>query len=236
MKFLSPLIFGKFIKRYKRFFADVSIGEDLPQIVVAHNANTGSMKNCLGPGWKAALSFHDSEKRKLKYTLEMLHNGETWIGLNTMKTNSIAIEGIKNGTIKELQGYSTIKPEIKIGNSRIDILLTNDLNEQCYVEVKSVTYTIGKNAYFPDSVSTRGQKHLRELMALKGQGIRSVLLFIVQREDCDDFIIENPVDPEYSALLLEAIDCGVEALVYQCKLSVTEIILNRKLNINKKAH
>lgn len=231
MKFKNPLIPGLFIKRYKRFFADITVGE---AVVVAHTANTGTMKNCLGENWPALLSYHDSPTRKLKYSFEMISNGKSWIGINTSVTNALAIEAIKNGTIKELQGYSGLKPEAKIGQSRIDILLSNELPvlEQCYVEVKNVTLIDDAgNCLFPDAVTERGQKHLRELIELKSQGIRTVMLFIVQREDCEVFKIENTIDPLYCQLLKEAIAVGVEVLVYQCRLDPEEILVHRRLEI-----
>jgi sugar fermentation stimulation protein A len=229
MKFNTPLISGFFIKRYKRFFADIQVKDE---IVIAHTANTGSMKNCLGENWPALLSFHDSPTRKLKYSFEMIFNGKTWIGINTSLANGLAIEAIKNGTIKELQGYSDLKPEAKIGQSRIDILLSNDGSDQCYVEVKNVTLINDEDhCLFPDSITERGQKHLRELMDLKEKGIRTVMLFIVQREDCSSFKIDNSIDLVYCHLLKKAINHGVEILVYQCKLTPLEIIVHKKLEI-----
>ena len=229
MKFKTPLISAFFIKRYKRFLADFTIEE---KIVVAHTANTGSMKNCLGENWPALLSFNDSPTRKLKYSFEMISNGHSWIGINTSLTNALAIEAIKNGTISELLGYKDLRPEVKIGNSRIDILLSNGENDLCYVEVKSVTLVNDEDqCLFPDAVTVRGQKHLNELMDLREKGIRAVMLFIVQREDCSFFKIENTIDPIYCNLLKEAIIKGVEVLVYQCKLSPHEILVHRKLKL-----
>lgn len=229
MKFTTPLHSGTFIKRYKRFFADIQVGNE---IVVAHTANTGSMKTCLGENWPALMSFHDSPTRKLKYSFEMIHNGKTWIGINTSNTNRLAIEAIENGTIKELQGYSHLRPEAKIGNSRIDILLSNGESDLCYVEVKNVTL-INENGdcIFPDAVTERGQKHLNELLSLKEKGIRTVMLFIVQREDCENFNVNQEIDKEYSRLLKEVISKGVEVLVYQCSMKPEEIKVSKKLNI-----
>lgn len=229
MKFKSTLIAGQFIKRYKRFFADNFVAGE---VVVAHTANTGTMKSCLGENWPTLLSYHDSPTRKLKYSLEMISNGKTWIGVNTSLTNSLAIEAIKNGTISELQGYSDLKPEAKIGKSRIDILLSNGTNDQCYVEVKNVTLSDDEgHCLFPDAVTERGQKHLEELIDLKSNGIRAVLLFVVQREDCFVYKIENSIDPDYCDLLKKAIKNGVEVLVYRCKLTPKEIIIDKKLEI-----
>jgi len=230
MKFNPPLIAGKFKKRYKRFFADIDLSGET---VVSHTANTGSMKTCLGEDWPVLLSFHDSPTRKLKYSLEMISNGKTWIGINTSITNSLAINAIKDGTVVELQGYDEIKPEAKIGNSRIDILLTKKASgEHCYVEVKNVTLIDEEgHCLFPDAVTERGQKHLGELLALKRKGIRAVMLFIVQREDCHSFKLHNPIDPVYSQLLQEVIKEGVEVLVYQCQLSPEEIKVHHRINL-----
>ena len=230
MEFKQSLQLGVFKKRYKRFFADILINNEL---VIAHTANTGSMTSCLGEDWNALVSYHDSPTRKLKYSLEMTHNGKSWIGVNTSITNSLAIEAIQNGVISELANYEEIKPEVKIGNSRIDILLSNG-TYKCYVEVKNVTLVNHDgHCLFPDSVSERGQKHLRELIEIKQNGSRAVLLFIVQREDCHSFNVHQDIDVKYRELLLTAMDCGVEVLVYQCKLSPLEIIVNKKLPILK---
>lgn len=229
MKFKTTLHSGIFQKRYKRFFADIKMGEE---IIVAHCANTGTMKSCLAEGWQALMSFHDSPTRKLKYSFEMINNGVSWIGINTSMTNHIAIEGIKNGVIKELQGYQDLRPEAKIGQSRIDILLSNGDLDQCYVEVKNVTLIDELNhCLFPDSVTERGLKHLGELLDLKRQGIRTVMLYIVQREDCHAFKLEQSIDPLYCKKLKEVMKEGVEVLVYQCKLSPEEIYVHKKLEI-----
>ncbi|MCP4914969.1 MAG: DNA/RNA nuclease SfsA [Oligoflexia bacterium] len=224
MKFENKLIKGKILKRYKRFLADIELEDG--EVVVAHTANTGSMKTCWEPGWKVLCSYHDNPKRKLKYSLEMTNNGNTWIGVNTSLPNKLAMEAIANGTIKELDGYETIKPEAKIGQSRIDILLKDGPTEQCYVEVKNVTM-LGEDetGIFPDSVSTRGQKHLRELTDLVGQGIRACMLYVVQREDVNSFSPADEIDPEYGELLRAAAKAGVEILAYQCKLTPSKIEL-----------
>ena len=229
MKFKNKLIKGTFLKRYKRFFTDVEIESG---IIVAHTANTGTMKSCLGDHWPVLLSFHDSPTRKLKYSLEMIHNQKSWIGINTSRTNALAIEAIQNGLISELQGYQYLKPEVKIGSSRIDILLSNSEHDQCFVEVKNVTLiNENRECLFPDAVTERGQKHLNELIEIKNLGHRAVLLFIVQREDCDSFLLENEIDQKYCSLLKLALSKGVELLVYQCKLNPEEIVVHKKLVI-----
>lgn len=229
MKLKAPLQSGIFQKRYKRFFSDILIGD---KIVIAHTANTGRMETCLQEGWMAMVSFHDSPTRKLKYSFEMINNGKTWIGINTSLTNSLAIEAIKNGVIKELQGYSDLRPEVKVGKSRIDILLSNSESDQCYVEVKNVTLIDeAGHCLFPDAVTERGLKHLEELLVLKRQGIRTVMLFVVQREDCHSFKIEQAIDKAYCNKLKEILLAGVEVLVYQCTVSPEEILIHKKLTI-----
>lgn len=229
MQFQTSLISGIFQKRYKRFFADVDLNGD---VVIAHVANTGSMKTCMGENWPALMSFHDNPNRKLKYSLEMLNNGKTWIGINTSITNALAIEAIKNGTIPELQGYKDLKPEAKIGNSRIDILLSNSETDLCYVEVKNVTLLDEEgHCTFPDAVTERGQKHLGELLELKEKGIRTVMLFIVQRQDCHYFNRKQSIDKKYYELLKHVESKGVEVLVYQCDLSPQEIKVAKKLEL-----
>ncbi|CBW25895.1 sugar fermentation stimulation protein homolog [Halobacteriovorax marinus SJ] len=229
MKFESNIYRGIILKRYKRFLADIKLSEDTPlhkkgEVIVAHTANTGSMKTCWDENWNVLISYHDNPKRKLKYSLELTHNGDTWIGVNTSLPNKLAMEAIESGVIKELQGYETIKGEEKIGKSRIDIYLYNGKKsepiKECYVEVKNVTL-LGENkrALFPDSVSERGQKHLEELREIKKNGIRACMLYIVQREDVDSFSPASEIDPRYSELLKLAHGEGVEVLVYQCKLN-----------------
>ncbi len=230
VKFSEPLIKGKILKRYKRFLADIELENG--EVITAHTANTGSMKTCWEPGWSVLLSFHDNPKRKLKYSLELTNNGETWIGVNTGLPNKIAIEAIQNGVVKELKGYKSLKPEATIGKSRIDILLSNDGEDPCYVEVKNVTL-LGekKRAIFPDGVSTRGQKHLEELMGLADQGVRAAMLYVVNREDVLEFGPADDIDPRYGELLREAHKKGVEILAYQCAVTPKEIKLTKKIPV-----
>ncbi len=239
MKLPDPLIKGKILKRYKRFLADVELENG--EIITAHTANTGSMKTCWEPGWEVLLSYHDNPKRKLKYSLEMAHNGKTWIGINTSLPNKIAQEAIKNGTIQELQGYRELKPEIKIDQARLDILLhdgevagqPNVFKNPCYVEIKNVTL-LGDNAVslFPDAVSTRGQKHLKQLIQLVKSGARGVMLYVINRQDVQAFAPAQEIDPDYARLLSEAQATGVEVLAYQCQLTPREITLRQPLPVS----
>ena len=220
---------GTILKRYKRFLADITL--DSGEIVVAHVPNTGSMETCWEPGWKVILSESDNPNRKLKYTLEMLHNGTTWIGVNTGNPMKIVMEALKNKMIPELALYDDIKPEVKIGDSRIDLLLKNSNKEECYVELKNVTLLGDNNvALFPDSVSDRGSKHLHELMKIKKSGTRAVMLFIIQRQDVNHFSPAHLIDPAYAKNLKEAYQNGVEILCYQCDLSPDGIELKGRLN------
>jgi sugar fermentation stimulation protein A len=231
LKFESPLIEGTIHKRYKRFLADVELSSG--EIIVAHTANTGSMKTCWEPGWKVLLSYHDNPKRKLKYSLEMTNNTKTWIGINTSLPNKLGAEAILDGTVKELQGYSKIKPEVKIGKSRIDLLLSgsDDLHD-CYVEIKNVTLKgDGTKVLFPDAVTERGQKHLNELMDIIDSGKKAAMLYIVQREDVDSFSPADEIDPKYGELLREAFKKGVLILCYQCKVTPEEIKIIKPLPV-----
>lgn len=227
MKFQHPLKEAILLKRYKRFLADVTVdGESF----TAHVPNTGSMTACWEPNWKCALSVSDNPNRKMAHTLELTHNGETWIGVNTANANKLVHGWLKENRIPELAGYKTIQPEKKIGDSRIDFFLENHATEKpCYVEVKSVTLKLDGIAQFPDAVSERGQKHLKELMALKKEGYRTAMLFVVQREDVSVMKPASSIDKKYAQLLAEAHASGVEILVYQCKINLNEIGFGKSL-------
>jgi sugar fermentation stimulation protein A len=232
MKFEHKVYEGIIQKRYKRFLSDITLKDG--QEVTAHVANTGSMKMCWAPGWKVAVTYVDDPKRKLKYSLQMTHNGKTWIGINTSLTNKLVKEALENEVIKELNGYEKIKPEAKVLDSRIDFLLTSEGEPECYVEVKNVTLISESKkgqGLFPDAVSTRGQKHLKDLIKLKKQGQRAVMLYICQREDIEFFSPASDIDPEYARLLKEAKKNGVEILCYGCSLSKKEIIITKTIEV-----
>lgn len=229
MKWDNPLTEAILLKRYKRFLADVTVGD---KTFTAHVPNTGSMTACWEPNWKCALSVSDNPARKMPHTLELTHNGETWIGVNTANANKVVKNWLKDNLILELSGYKIIQPEKKIGDSRIDFYLEgHESLSPAYVEVKSVTLKLDGVAQFPDAVSERGQKHLRELMDLKRQGYRAVMLYVVQREDVELMRPATSIDKKYSALLKEASAVGVEILVYQCKMSLDEIGFGKSLPI-----
>ena len=220
MEFESPLIRGTLIKRYKRFLADVTL-ENGDQIT-AHTPNTGSMKGCSEPGSTVWLRDTKNPDRKYPLSWEMVEAKlGVLVGINTHLSNSLVAEAIENGTITELQNYDLIRREVKYGeeNSRIDLLLEAAKKPDCYVEVKNVTLVEGDIAYFPDAVTKRGSKHLRELQAMVKQGKRAVIFYCIQREDVKEIRPADDIDPEYGRLLREAISSGVEALAYTAKIS-----------------
>ena len=223
----EKLIKGKLLKRYKRFLADIIL--ENKEIITAHVPNSGAMTSCIEENCDVWLTFHDNPKRKLKYTLELTLINENLICTNTGVANKIAIEAIKNGTIKELQNYTSLKPEQKYGqNSRIDILLENE-NEKCYVEVKSVSLKIDDYLAFPDAVTSRGTKHLNELYEMTLQGHRAVMLYIIQRTDNLPFRLACEIDKKYCELFNEVTKKGVEVLVYQSNIDYENIYINKKI-------
>ena len=229
MKLPQPLHSGTLIRRYKRFLADVELTTG--EIVTAHCPNSGSMMGCALPGNPVLLSFNNSPHRKLHYTWELVKVNDLWVGINTGLPNKLTREAIENGIIRELTGYETIRPEVKYGeNSRIDLLLSGAPG-LCYVEVKNVTLVKDDMALFPDAVTLRGQKHLRELMLMVQAGNRGVIFFVVQRGDACRLAPADAIDPEYGRLLRLAVKNGVEALAYQADVHPREIVLARPLPI-----
>lgn len=220
MEFPKTLTEGRLIKRYKRFLADVEMPDG--SVVVAHCANSGSMLGCKAPGSRVLLSPNTNPKAKLDWRWEMVEVDGALVGINTSHPNRLVEEAIRAGTITELQGYETLRREVKYGvNSRIDILLEGP--GLCYVEVKNVTLKIGSEARFPDAVTARGTKHLAELSQMVADGHRSVMVYLVQRSDCDIFRPATDIDPTYADALVSAQQAGVEILCYTCSLSPTGI-------------
>jgi len=230
MKFENELISGKLIKRYKRFLTDVELDDG--SLVTAHTANTGSMKTAIAPGWSVMLSKSDNPKRKLAYTLELTHNGENWIGVNTSVPNKLAYNAVEEGLIEELRGHDELKREVKIGKSRIDLMARYG-EKKCYIEVKNVSMKVqGENvASFPDSVSTRALKHLHELQGIVQSGGRACMIYIIQREDVDSFTPAYDIDPEYSHEVLKAKRAGVELFALQYSPGPSGIFFKRQLPI-----
>lgn len=224
-----PLTQGTLIRRYKRFLADVRLGNG--KTITAACPNTGSMRSCSEPGSSVYLSVSDNPNRKFKYTWELTQANGTLIGVNTNVPNKLVFRAIKKGQIPELDGYSNIRKEVKYGDrSRIDMLLW-EKDKKCYVEVKNVTLVEESIARFPDAVTQRGAKHLNELMNIIEQGHRAVMFFVVQRGDATLFQPAVDIDPVYAETLKLAFQKGVEILVYQADVSVQEINMGRRLPI-----
>ena len=227
MRFKSRLIRGTLIQRYKRFLADVRLQNG--STVTAHCTNTGSMLGCKEPGSAVYLSRSDNEKRKLAYTWEMIRIDRRWVGINTLHPNRLVAEGIKSGAIRELDGYETIRREVVTRpGTKLDLCLEGSKG-MCFVEVKNVTLAIGGAAAFPDAVTERGTKHLKELIRLRRKGHRAAVLFVVQRQDCDYFSSADEIYPEYGRWLRRALKAGVEVLPYRAKVTPKEIVLVRRL-------
>ncbi|WP_309045061.1 DNA/RNA nuclease SfsA [Marinobacter sediminicola] len=220
MKFPEPLIEGRLIRRYKRFLADVRLpdGEE----VTAHCPNTGSMLGCQPPDGRVWLSRSNNPARKLPFTWELVETAPGMLAcVNTARPNAQAREAIEGGRIHELAGYSHVRSEVKYGEekSRIDLLLSGHNSEpDAWVEVKNATLEESGQGFFPDAVTTRGQKHLRELMAQVALGDRAVLLFVVNHTGIETVRPADHIDPHYGQLLRQACDAGVEVLAYRANL------------------
>ena len=227
-----PLFAATLLKRYKRFLADVRL-DDGTELTV-HTPNTGSMLGCAEPGMRIWLRDTQNPKRKYRYSWEMSEtpDGEK-IGVNTTISNQLVKEAIESGIATELQGYQQILSEVPYGheNSRIDLLLKNDA-QHCYVEIKNVTAADARGrAMFPDAVTQRGTKHLRELKAMAAAGHRAVIFFAIQRGDVTGFRPATEIDPVYAATLADVLAAGVEALAYQAAVTPGEICLQHRLPV-----
>ena len=229
MKTLSPMEQGIFLKRYKRFFADI---EWKGQVITAHVANTGSLKTCGEAGSPCLFTVHDNPKRKLKYSLEMMQAPSgSWVGINTSLPNQLVKQALTDKILPQWKDWDEVQPEFKINaETRLDFRLKKikqKLNPEKhhFIEVKNVTLMRDKKAQFPDAVTTRGQKHLRELMALMDQGHSAELVFVVQREDCKAFTTADDIDPDYGQIFRQALSAGLRVTVLQTKLSPEGVFL-----------
>ena len=221
-----PLIRGTLIKRYKRFLADIEL--DSGEIITAHCPNSGSMKASSEPGRPVYVSFHDNPRRKLKYTWELIAMPESLVGVNTNWPNQLVSLAISQGFVPEVSGYSSLSQEVRVGeHSRLDILLSDDDNRQCYIEVKNCTLVSEGIAAFPDAVTTRGRKHLIELQQLISPSVRCVMFYLIQRMDAERFRPADEIDPEYGKELRRAYQNGVEILVYDVTIDLNRIGLRR---------
>ena len=230
MNFENKLISGLFIKRYKRFFVDIKLKN---KIVTAHCPNSGSMMGLLNKNNKVWMTKSLNLKRKLKYTLQIIEDKKSKVGVNTHITNKIVFEALKKNLIKEFNKNIKITNEKVFGsNTRFDFYLEGK-NNKSFLEVKNVTLKRkDKIAEFPDSITSRGTKHLNELINATKKSLGAYLLFVIQREDCNEFEIAKDIDPEYSKTLINAIKHNVKILCYDCKFSSKGIILNTQIKFH----
>jgi sugar fermentation stimulation protein A len=228
MDFPSPLVRGRLVQRYKRFFADVALEDGTA--LTAHCPNPGAMLGLNAPGLPVWLSRSDDPKRKLAHTLELVEVDGGIVGVNTMHPNRLVAEALAEGAIAEVAGYQRIRREVKYGAaSRVDFLLESDERAPCYLEVKNVHLRrSGRLAEFPDCVAARSLKHLKELEAEVARGNRAVMLFVIQRTDCDAFAACADLDAKYAAGLTAAARAGVEVLCYDCDIGPEAIKIARR--------
>jgi sugar fermentation stimulation protein A len=213
------LIPGRLLKRYQRFLADVRLKTG--HVITAHCPNTGSMAGCCEPGRPVWLSRHDSPKRKLKYTWELIQMPESLVGINTLIPNRLVALTVAAGQIRELRHYDNLTREVKIGaHSRIDLMLSDPSRRPCFVEIKNCTLVNDGTARFPDAVTDRGRKHLEELEKLVKSGNRSVIFFFIQRMDARRFRPADQIDPTYGATLRRVVQAGVEVLAYDVAIDL----------------
>ena len=231
MDFENELIPGVLIKRYKRFFVDIKLKN---KVVTAHCPNPGSMINLLKSGNPVWITKTDNKNRKLQYTLQIIEINNIKYCINTHITNKVVQESLQDKLINELKEYTLIRPEKKFGkNTRFDFLLYNNKKDKkAFLEVKSVSLSRKKgHAEFPDAVTTRGKKHLENLMLANNQGYESYLMFLIQIEDCKTFGIASDIDPEYSSVFKEALKKNVKVICYDCKFLNKGIEINNKIKI-----
>ena len=226
MDFASPLAHGVLVSRYKRFFADVVLDDGTE--ITAHCPNPGAMLGLNTPGLGAWVSRSDDPKRKLAHTLELVEADGGLVGINTMHPNRIVAEALAADAIPELTGYATHRREVRYGaNSRVDFLLEHPDRAPCWLEIKNCHLRrTGTLAEFPDCVAARSLKHLRELTAMVEAGERAVMLFVIQRTDCDAFAACAELDPAYAKGLTTAAEAGVEVLAYACDISRARVVLS----------
>lgn len=233
MQISDPLIKGIIHKRYKRFLADVELEDG--QIVTVHVPNTGPMTSCWEKNWPVLISKSSNKKRKLPFTLEWTHSGESWIGVNTHRANRIVEEALLANQIAPFKDYGNIKAEEKYEDGRIDFFLSEH-NEKpdCFIEVKNVTLKsldCADLALFPDTVTTRGLKHLKLLERIVTEDKRAAMIYLVNREDVTKFSPAAQIDPNYANALTQAHKCGVEVYAYQVKITPPQCRIVKELPV-----
>ena len=229
MKFTKALIKGKFVKRYKRFFADVKVNKS---IITAHCPNTGSMMGLLNENNDAWVSKNDDPKRKLKFTLEILKSNKNLIGVNTHLANKLVLEGLQNNIFTEFKNLEDIQSEVFYNKeTRFDFLVSKK-NQKCFIEVKNVTLIRDSiNSEFPDAITTRGSKHIKTLLEASKKGYQCYVLFLVQISNCKYFKIAKDIDKEYYENYKIAKNTGVNFIAYNCKITSKEIKVDKKVKI-----
>lgn len=233
MIFETPLVPARLIARYKRFLFDAEL--ETGEIITGSCPNTGSMRGLTAPGSRIWMSVHESTTRKYRHVLELVEADGTVVGVNTAMPNRIAAEAIAAGLVPPLGGYQTMRREQKYGrNSRIDLLLVDPARGNAYVEVKNVHFMRQNGlSEFPDTVTARGAKHLEKLGDMAEAGHRAVMLFVIQRYDCESFKISGDLDPVYATAFRRAWQRGVEAFALKCRVSSREIAASRLIPIDE---
>lgn len=231
MRVKGPFLRGALVARRKRFLMDLRLSAG--EVVTVHCANSGSMEGCLAEGAPVVASPGRGPGRRYPHTAEWIRMGAGWVGINTLRTNRIAEEALSERRIHELAAYPEVRREVAIGpHSRSDFLLSGPGLPDCFVEVKNTTLPTKDGAVaFPDAVTERGQKHLRELIAAVRRGHRAVMLFVVNRPDGDFFRVAKEIDPEYHRLLRLAVRRGVEVLCYRVRIEPPEATLGEPVEV-----
>lgn len=233
MQFEKPLKRVRLLRRYKRFLADV-YSKEMDLALTIHCPNSGSLKGIFEeiPEPMAWMSESSNPRRQLPYTLEMIETVHGMVGVNTQHPNALVFEAIQQGSIEPLLGYTSFRREVSYGvdgNSRIDLLLESPDKPPAYVEVKNVSMRQGDYAAFPDAITSRGTKHLLELVHMANRGCRAVMVYVCQRRDCQGLRMANDIDPLYAETLQKAMKHGVEVLAYQCHVSPEAIVLHNRM-------
>lgn len=212
------IVYGTFIARPNRFIAHIEADHG---VVIAHVPNTGRLRELLTVGIRVLLSYHPSPHRKTQYELRMIEKNGIWISIDSQLPNPVVAEGIRDGVIKELQGYANLRREVTYQRSRFDIQLEGP--GVCFVEVKGVTLEENGWGYFPDAPTERGRKHIEEMIRVVEEGYRGVLMFLVQHPHIGGFSPNAKTDPDFAEILQRASAAGVEVLCYQCSVSPDEV-------------
>jgi sugar fermentation stimulation protein A len=231
MRFATPLVRARLVARYKRFLSDHEL--ETGEIVTAHCANPGGMIGLKEPGIETWLGAASNPSRKLLWDWQLARADGGLVGIHTGHPNGLVAEAIEAGRIPEFAGYAGLRREVKYGvNSRIDLLLEDPGRPPCYLEIKNCHLRRGELAEFPDAVTARGAKHMGELAAMAEAGHRAIVMYVVQRMDCPAFALADDIDPGYAAALKDAVDRGVEALAYSCRLTTDEIALDKAMPLH----